>query len=484
MKKLKNLFLMPMLIASMVVTPAGWTTAQIFTNLHNFDRVSEGAVPRAGLVLSGNALYGTANSGGSSGDGTIFKVNTDGTSFTNLHSFNYYDGSGPQAGLELSGNTLYGTAERGGGLNNGTVFAISTNGTDFTNIYNLDGGHASNPDAGLFLSGNTLYGTAKYGGGFSGNGTVFAVHTNSTGFTNIYKFTDTPSYPYKNGDGIYPVAGLVLSGDALYGTASGGGSSGNGTVFSVNTNGKAFKTLHSFSVLPASPNPATNYDGAAPSGSLLLSGGKLYGTTSGGGGSGSGTIFVINTNGAGFATLHNFTALNNFTNSDGVNPWCGLVLSGNTLYGTAYGGGNSGRGTVFAINTDGTGFSTLYNFTAGEVNSSSQLTNSDGAFPIGGLILSGTTVYGTSSAGGSLGWGTIFSLALPQPPPQLTITPSGWNVILTWPTNVAGFALQATTNLVSPPVWSAVFPVPVIINGQNTVTNPLSGTQSFYRLIQ
>jgi len=51
-------------------------------------------------------------------------------------------------------------------------------------------------------------------------------------------------------------------------------------------------------------------------------------------------------------------------------------------------------------------------------------------------------------------------------------------------TNAAGFILQSTTNLVSPAVWSAVSPGPIVVNGQNAVTNPISGTKKFYRLIQ
>ncbi|HXR47372.1 MAG TPA: SUMF1/EgtB/PvdO family nonheme iron enzyme [Candidatus Limnocylindrales bacterium] len=67
---------------------------------------------------------------------------------------------------------------------------------------------------------------------------------------------------------------------------------------------------------------------------------------------------------------------------------------------------------------------------------------------------------------------------------QLTITLSGTNVILTWPTNnTAGLALQSTLNLGSASVWSPVSPAPVIVNGPYTVTNPISGTQQFYRLI-
>ena len=69
-------------------------------------------------------------------------------------------------------------------------------------------------------------------------------------------------------------------------------------------------------------------------------------------------------------------------------------------------------------------------------------------------------------------------------PAQLTIMPSGTNVILTWPTNALGFTLQSTTNLASPAVWSTNSPTPVVVNGQNTVTNPITGPQRFYRLVQ
>jgi uncharacterized repeat protein (TIGR03803 family) len=173
-----------------------------------------------------------------------------------------------------------------------------------------------------------------------------------------------------------------------------------------------------------------------------------------------------------------FTILHSFTGgSDGANPWAGLILSGNTLFGTAYNGGSWGHGTVFKVNTDGSGFTTLHSFAYG----------SDGAGPIGGLILTNNTLYGTADLGGSSGVGTVFSLSLPVPPLPLTIIPSGTNVILTWPTNVAGFdftgyTLQSTGDLGPPAVWSTNSPAPVIIAGQNTVTNPITGTQQFYRL--
>ena len=155
-----------------------------------------------------------------------------------------------------------------------------------------------------------------------------------------------------------------------------------------------------------------------------------------------------------------------------------MILSGNTLYGVATSGGTNGNGTVFALNTDGTDFTVLHCFTATDPSTG---TNSDGALSQAGLILSGNTLYGTTYFGGSSGNGTVFSLTLPVP--QLTITPSGANVILAWPTNYIGFTLQATSNLMSP-VWTTDSVAPVIVNGQYGVTNPISGTQQFFRLSQ
>jgi len=189
-----------------------------------------------------------------------------------------------------------------------------------------------------------------------------------------------------------------------------------------------------------------------------------------------------------FTTLYSFTAPVGHPqiNSDGANPYAALVLSATTLYGTAIIGGSSGSGTVFALNTDGTGFTNLYSFTA--TSGTYPYDNSDGSRPHAGLILSGNTLYGTAGHGGNSGNGTVFSLSFR---PQLTIIPSGvppGGIILSWPTNVAGFdytgyTLQSTTNLFSPASWFTNSPLPVIINGQNTVTNPITGPQQFFRLI-
>src|SRR5438093_456154 len=109
-----TILVLPALIAGLGFTQAGRLMAQTFTTLHSFTASSDGVNVGVELVLSSNTLYRTAYNGGSSGAGTVFAVNTDGTGFTNLHSFmtnaeGAIDGAHPYAGLILSGNTLYGT---------------------------------------------------------------------------------------------------------------------------------------------------------------------------------------------------------------------------------------------------------------------------------------------------------------------------------------------------------------------------------------
>src|SRR5712671_4648084 len=107
---IKDLFLLPVLTTALGFILAGRVTAQTFTVLHSFTGKNDGADPEASLVILGGTLYGTAYSGGSSNDGTVFRLNVDGTGFTNLHNFGLStNGASPTAPLFVSGTTLYGT---------------------------------------------------------------------------------------------------------------------------------------------------------------------------------------------------------------------------------------------------------------------------------------------------------------------------------------------------------------------------------------
>jgi len=251
--KTKTLFLVPALSAGLGLILAGRATAQTFTTLHSFSAGtgsflvftnSDGAGPLAGLILSTNTLYGMAARGGSSGLGTVFKVNIDGTGFATVYDFTEggdADIEDPVGGLILSGNTLYGTVAYGGSSRAGTVFAVNTDGTGFTTLQSSNGGMGIHP-SGVILSGNALYGTTTFGGSPFCYGTVFAVNADGTAYTNLHCFTE-------GSDGAHPYAGVILSGNTVYGTAARGGSSNAGTVFAVNTDGAGFTNLHTFTAL-------------------------------------------------------------------------------------------------------------------------------------------------------------------------------------------------------------------------------------------
>jgi uncharacterized repeat protein (TIGR03803 family) len=444
----------------------------------NSDTNNDGTSPEAALLLSSNTLYGTAYDGGSNASGTVFKLDTDGSGFMVLHTFtaqlndsNFVnsDGYNPRSSLVLSSNTLFGTTS-GGGVNGlGNIFAINTDGTGFTNIFAFGsvspGGKF--PQAGLTLSGQTLYGTTQLGG--ITNGTVFRINTDGTGFTNLYSFSlggYTSHSINTNGDGSQPYGVLVLSGNVLYGTTQLGGVSGAGTVFRVNTDGTDFTNLHSFNAVVTSRLQHTiNSDGANPWSGLALSGNTLYGTTYDGGTNGTGAVFKLNTDGTGFTNLCSFNGINpvNSTNIGGANPYASLVLSGSTLYGTANQGGPGG-GTIFAVQTNGTGFTNLYNF--GSIGAQ---TNASG--PYAGFVLSGNLLYGTTSGGGSGLNGTVFAWTLPAPIP-LNIQMTGGKMVLNW--TDATFALQA-----APTVAGSFTNVP---GAASPYTNTITGAQQFFRL--
>jgi uncharacterized repeat protein (TIGR03803 family) len=484
--------LLSVLIVGFYALPTVQVSAQALTTLYRFHGSgADGGFPVAGLILSSNTLYGTSPGNGDiAGNGIVFALNTTGTTFTVLHSFTpnpspFYtnsDGALPFGGLILISNTLYGTTQAGGSSGNGTVFKVKADGTGFTNLHSFSAGigprpnitnsDGALPEGTLVISGNTLYGTAIYGGS-SGSGTLFGVNTDGTGFTTLHSFAATSGFSSPtNSDGAWLRSGLILSGTTLYGTAEYGGSSADGTVFAISTNGTGFTILHSFS----------GTDGAGPCAALTLSDDTLYGTTTEGGGGGSGTVFALNTDGTGFTNLYSFTT-NSFlfhTNIDGAFPYGGLILTNNTLYGTATGGGGTGKGTIFSVSINGTGFTVLHIFNEKQIGS--------GVNPQGGVILSGNTFYGTtyetSEYGGIAGYGTVFSISFE---PHLSIVPADASVVLSWPTNYAGFdysgyTLHSTTNLASPAIWTTNPPAPVVINGQFAVTNRISGTQQFFRL--
>jgi MYXO-CTERM domain-containing protein len=250
-------------------------------------------------------------------------------------------------------------------------------------------------------------------------GSIFKIAPNGTGFAIIFRFAPITSINAElspiNTNGAYPEAELIEGHDGmLYGAARTGGTNGTGTLFRIARDGTGFQVLHTFANNTSAANSGltVTVDGAAPTGQLLQDAdGVLYGTASSGGNNGRGTVFRINADGTGFQVLHHFSAAV-FTdgvakNADGTLPFGGLV-DGNDgfLYGMASQAGQNGFGVIYAIKPDGSEFNVLHTFS-----------NTDGARPLAELQLAtdgklyGTTAGGGVSSGTTVsGLGTFFAI--------------------------------------------------------------------------
>ncbi len=299
--------------------------------------------------------------------------------------YSFANNGSPYDGPILKGGWLYGTTRWGGTSSYGTIYRIRTTGTGFMVLHNFLGGTDGRIAYGALVSGGStspwLYGMTEYGGA-DNRGVIYRIRTDGTGYQVLHPFAGGVS------DGGDPCAALTRVGSVLYGMAPAGGTTNNGVIFKIQANGTGFQVLHSFA--------GGTTEGSLPMGSLKASGSWLYGTTFGGGAYSSGTVFKVQTNGTGFQTLHSFGS----TGTDGTQLEGSLILINSILYGMTLNGGASGRGTIFKIKTDGTGYAVLHSFTGG---------TADGGGPYGALKAKGSTLYGMTVAGGH-GLGTIFKI--------------------------------------------------------------------------
>lgn len=268
------------------------------------------------------------------------------------------------------------------------------------------------PTDGLVFDGSgNLYGTTRFAN-YSNPGGIFKIKPNANG-----SWTESLIYafPADGKSGSLPYAGLIFDhAGNLYGTTSGGGTENSGTVFKLKANSDGSWTE---SVLFSFCAPYSCHDGSYPLAAVIFDqAGNLYGTTSQGGDTNSGTAFKLTPKADGTWTesvLHSFCS---GKCTDGSYLQGGLILdqTGN-LYGTAYGGGANGGGTVFKLTPNSRGGwteSLLYSFCPGYVCDS-------GAHPAASLIFDASgNLYGTTFSGGdetcyegqNLGCGIVFKL--------------------------------------------------------------------------
>jgi len=270
----------------------------------------------------------------------------------------------------------------------------------FTVLKSFGGIDGNLPGTPILDKAGNVYGTTVEGGPgeYGGFGNVYKLSHAGSGwvFNDLYDFT-------AHGDGAYPeYGGLTFGSDGtLYGTASAEGEYGFGTIFNLRppaTFCRSVKCPWDLTVLYAF---GAGHDGQYPNGKVVFDAvGNMYGTTYGGGDYGYGTVFMATRSGGTWTE----TVLHSFNKTDGATPTAGVVLdSAGNLYGTTNSGAN-GWGNVFELTPSGSGwiYQIVYTFTNGM----------DGRSPRGGLVLDGTgDLYGSAQDNGQNLGGTIFELS-------------------------------------------------------------------------
>ncbi|WP_316175741.1 choice-of-anchor tandem repeat GloVer-containing protein [Bradyrhizobium sp. SZCCHNRI1073] len=366
--------------------------ASTATAVATFNGTTNGNALYGNLIAdSAGNLFGTTQSGGANNAGTVFEIVKNGSGYNStpvtLVSFNGTNGSSLQNSLlmDAAGN-LFGTTETGGAYGKGTIFEIVKNGSSYSStpvvLASFDGTNGNRPPDNLIMdaSGN-LFGMT-YSGGANGGGTVFElVKTGST-----YSSTPTTLVSFDSTSGINPAGSLsVDAAGNLYGTTTHGGANNVGTVFEI------AKTANGYSSTPTVLVSFNGTNGASPgSGSIIFdAAGNLFGTTQSGGANNAGAVFEIAKTANGYSSTP--TVLVSFNGTNGSTPYGNLIMDAHgDLLGTTWHGGANGYGVIYEVVKTSTGYSSTP-----VVLTSFNGTNANGS--TGALLMDGAgNLFGTS----------------------------------------------------------------------------------------
>ncbi len=371
---------------------------------------ADGAALWGSLNVLGPTIYGRTMSGGTAGAGTLFAVDADGSHFRVVHSFpagsDNDEGSHPRHDAMWWDGTAYWGTLMDGGRADKGAIFRFDPATDSVRTVHLNAGA---PNDGW---------EAHSGLAAGGDGALYALTAkggkhDKGALVRVDPATGSTavlhSFEKKTGDDPHGRLTLGPDGHTLYGMARTGGKADTGVVFAFDPVTSTYTVLHEFGAPTDTTNGAT-----ADHGFLTVVGDQLWGITADGGAHGLGTVFRIGPDGSGFTIVHDFGA-----GDDGKKPHASLTRRGDHLYATAITGGAYDRGTVWRVRTDGTGYETLASLDGTRT----------GGYPKGNVSFSedGATMFGTTIAGGAndpdctKALGTVFSL----PTPRDTATPTG-----------------------------------------------------------
>jgi uncharacterized repeat protein (TIGR03803 family) len=266
------------------------TSGTGFQVFHSFGGVGDGEFPEGSITQATDGfLYGTAGDGGANSAGVLFKFALGGSNYQVVFSFgaNAGDATDPVRGVfQGPDGFFYGTSFTGGANGDGTVYKIQPNGTGYQTLHSFAGGATDgiNPLAGVVEAPDGfLYGTTEFGGtgGVNGEGVLFMVHPDGSNYSAFRVLSGT--------DGASPLGGFTVANNGkLYGATQGNGTNLDGSIFTIDQGGTNFTIVYNFG--------SQLNDGTDPQDSPFLAvDGKFYGTTAGGGANGQGTVYKLTT---------------------------------------------------------------------------------------------------------------------------------------------------------------------------------------------
>ncbi len=338
-----------LVLAAILLFAATTASSQTYSDLYNFG--TNTGDPRnpgwPGVFAQGRDgnLYSTSQAGGI-GYGTVFQLTPAGKVKV---LYKFPASGGPQGGLTLgTDGYLYGTTRFLGLYGNGSVFKIATDGTGYKTLYSFKPGISGYQPFTAPIQGvdGNFYGTTNYGHTTGLSGSVYKM-TPSGFLTTLHEFANA------NKQGAFPSALMQATDGNFYGTTllgdTGPCNGGCGVIFKMTPAGQ-FTVLHNF----------TNIDGNHPYGPIIqASDGNFYGTTRSGGSSGYGVVYKITPAGV-YKVLFNFNA----TAGPGTNPYAGLVQATDGKFYGAAGTALAGHGILYRITSaGGLTYSILHPFT-------------------------------------------------------------------------------------------------------------------------
>ncbi|MBP9689891.1 MAG: hypothetical protein KBE91_09790, partial [Bacteroidia bacterium] len=348
-----------------------------------------GSYPNSSLILANDGnFYGMSSQGGANASGTLFQYNPSTSILTKEFDFNGSTNGKMPLGkpMQASNGKLYGLTNAGGINNLGVLYELDPQTQIYTKLIDFDGSdNGSNPLGSLIQTADGMLYGYTYTGGIYGNGTLFEFNPITNTLTKKIDFNNNITGGYPNGTLMQALNGK------LYGLTYQGGVNNCGTLFEYDRISNSLTTKVAF-------NTVTK--GANPYGQLVQAvNGKLYGTTTSGGGHNYGVIFEYN------ISTNTFTKKLDFDGSlSGGNPRSGLLQATNgKLYGLAatYGANNSG--VLFEYDPITNSFANKFDFNA----------TISGNLPSSNLIqATNGKLYGTTEVGGTNNKGVLFEYDL------------------------------------------------------------------------